>query len=136
MTPSSFAKSVGFAKRQARYLKPSVGLVGGEGGRSGQCLKAALVFRYLLYPVISITVIMPFEERFEEVIRPTTFSSNANDIWTTFYPSTPTDSDFMWMEILTAIAAGVTAMTLVATDPIVGAIVHSLQEVWIKASML
>ena len=45
MTPSSFAKSVGFAKRQVRYLKPSGEPVGGEGGRAGQCLKAALVFR-------------------------------------------------------------------------------------------
>jgi hypothetical protein len=45
VTPSSFAKSVGFARRQVRYVKPSVGLVGGEGGRSGQCLNAAWVFR-------------------------------------------------------------------------------------------
>jgi hypothetical protein len=45
VTPSSFAKSVGFAKRQVRYLKPSEELVGGEGGRAGQYLKAALVFR-------------------------------------------------------------------------------------------
>ena len=33
MTLSSFAKSVGFARRQVRYAKPSVRQVGGASGR-------------------------------------------------------------------------------------------------------
>jgi hypothetical protein len=32
MTPISFAKSVGFAKRQVRYAKPSTRQVGGANG--------------------------------------------------------------------------------------------------------
>jgi len=44
VTFSSFTKSIGFAKRQVRYVRPLVGPIGGEGGRSGQCLKAICVF--------------------------------------------------------------------------------------------
>ena len=40
MTPSSFAKSVGFARRQVRYAKPSARQVGGASGRCGQCADA------------------------------------------------------------------------------------------------
>jgi hypothetical protein len=45
VTPRTFAKSVGFAKIQVRYVRPSARQVGGDGGRSGQCEKAALAFR-------------------------------------------------------------------------------------------
>jgi hypothetical protein len=41
MTPNSFIKLVGFIRRQVRYIKPLVGLVGGEGGHSSQYLNAA-----------------------------------------------------------------------------------------------
>jgi hypothetical protein len=44
MTPRKAAKSVGFANRQVRYVKPSVGLASGLIGRFGQCLKAAYAF--------------------------------------------------------------------------------------------
>jgi hypothetical protein len=45
VTLSKFVKLVSFAKILVRYIKPSIGLVGGKGGRVGQCLKAAYVFR-------------------------------------------------------------------------------------------
>jgi len=45
VTPRKAAKSVGFANRQVRYVKPSVGLAGGSIGRFSQCLKAAYAFR-------------------------------------------------------------------------------------------
>ena len=45
MTLSSFAKSVGFARRQVRYAKPSARQVGGANGRCGQYLKAVLVLQ-------------------------------------------------------------------------------------------
>jgi hypothetical protein len=39
------AKSVGFTRRQLRYIKPSIGFIDGLISRYGQCLKAAYVFR-------------------------------------------------------------------------------------------
>ena len=45
MTFSSFVKSISFARRQVRYIRPLVGLIGGEGGCSSQCLKAICVFQ-------------------------------------------------------------------------------------------
>jgi hypothetical protein len=45
VTPSSFAKSVGFARRQVRYAKPSARQVGGANGRCGQYLKAVWVLQ-------------------------------------------------------------------------------------------
>jgi hypothetical protein len=38
------AKSIGFARRQLRYIKPSIGFIGDLIGHCGQCLKAAYVF--------------------------------------------------------------------------------------------
>ena len=45
MTLSSFAKSVGFARRQVRYAKPSAKQVGGVNGHCGQYLKTVLVLQ-------------------------------------------------------------------------------------------
>jgi hypothetical protein len=44
VTPRKAVKSVGFARRQVRYVKPSIGLTSSLISRYSQCLKAAFAF--------------------------------------------------------------------------------------------